>query len=438
MNLQKLLVQSLVWRGCYFLSTLLVNVFLSRYLQASATGVIYFLSGIFSFSLIIFSFSLESGVTYFASGNKIHPSKLVWLSFAWSAVLCLLSLAGVAAYLAVDETIPANFRQQCYFFAVCYLAGLFLTNCSAALFYARDNFFLPNLFFTAWNIILVLFIPWHTVAASLDDAVPVLNGYFLVFLLQGASVAIAFVIRHGAFRMMRLPAATELVSIFRYSAIAMMANMVFFLVYRIDYLFVKASPVCTDADLGNYIQVSKLGQMLLIVPQIIASVIFPRTASGLQRQELNTAIMIMARLLLQLYAMVFIVVLVAGNALFTWLFGHTFNTMQVPFLVLIPGIFALSVLTLLSAYFSGKGKVRVNMIGAILALIAVVIGDYLFVPVYGIVAAAAVSTVGYGINLGYSLFVFYKDYDINVVDFFRWRKSDYHWLKELLVHRRRP
>ena len=76
----------------------------------------------------------------------------------------------------------------------------------------------------------------------------------------------------------------------------MAANIVFFLVYRVDYLFVNASPVCTAADLGNYIQVSKLGQLLLIIPQIIASVIFPRTASGIERKELNNTLMIMARL----------------------------------------------------------------------------------------------------------------------------------------------
>ena len=62
---------------------------------------------------------------------------------------------------------------------------------------------------------------------------------------------------------------------------ALAANVVFFLVYKVDYMFVNYSPVCTAADLGNYIQVSKLGQMMLIIPQIIASVVFPRTASGM-------------------------------------------------------------------------------------------------------------------------------------------------------------
>lgn len=230
-----------------------------------------------------------------------------------------------------------------------------------------------------------------------------------------------------------IPNSKHLGSLFRYSLVAMIANVIFFLVYRIDYLFVHSSPVCTEADLGNYIQVSKLGQMLLIVPQIIASVIFPRTASGIERKELNNSIMIIARLFSQLYLFIFLVILFVGTQLFTGLFGHTFDRMKLPFLILIPGIFSLSVLSLLSAYFSGKDKLRVNLTGALLALIFVIAGDYLFVPTYGILAAAAVSTIGYTINVGYALFIFYKDYSINLIDFFGWRRSDYAWLKTLLV-----
>ncbi|HRI22765.1 MAG TPA: polysaccharide biosynthesis C-terminal domain-containing protein, partial [Panacibacter sp.] len=214
--------------------------------------------------------------------------------------------------------------------------------------------------------------------------------------------------------------------------LALMANIIFFLVYRIDYLFVNASPVCTAADLGNYIQVSKLGQMLLIFPQIIASVIFPRSASGIDRKELNTSLMIIARLFSQLYLVIMIVIVVCGKFLFTGLFGETFNKMQLPFIILVPGIFSLSVLSLLSAYFSGKGKVSVNVTGAVVALLFVIAGDYFFVPLYGIVAAAIISTLGYTINLGYSLYIFYKDYHINVFGFFRWRKDDYRWLISLL------
>jgi len=61
-----------------------------------------------------------------------------------------------------------------------------------------------------------------------------------------------------------------------------------------------------------------------------------------------------------------------------------------------------------------------------------IMGDSLFVPHFGIIAAAIVSTVSYTVNLGYSLFVFNKDHDIHFIHFFKWRKQDYYWMKTLL------
>jgi len=204
----------------------------------------------------------------------------------------------------------------------------------------------------------------------------------------------------------------------RYAFVALTANVIFYFEYRIDYWFVRHSAVCTDNDLGNYIQVSKLGQMLLIVPQILAGVIFPRSASGIERDALNKTLMIIARLFFTVFLLIAIAVILCGNTVFVWMFGTTFNKMQLPFIILIPGIFFLSVLALLSAYFSGKGNVKVNVSGALLALCFMIIADYFFVPLYGIIAAAAISTLSYAMNTVYSLMQFYRDYSVNIIDFF--------------------
>ena len=172
--------------------------------------------------------------------------------------------------------------------------------------------------------------------------------------------------------------------------------------------------------------------MMLVVPQIIASVVFPQTATGVERMRINNAIIVMARLFSQIFLVAFIIVALFGNKIFTTVFGGTFNKMQLPMLLIIPGIFALSVLALLSAYFSGKGSLKVNLYGAILAVIVMIIGDYFFVLRYGIIAAAIVSTLSYCTNLFYSLLQFYKDYSISWVEFVKWKKSDYNFLFSLI------
>ncbi|HRH60793.1 MAG TPA: polysaccharide biosynthesis C-terminal domain-containing protein [Chitinophagaceae bacterium] len=433
MNLQKLLLQGLIWRGLYFISLLLVNVFISRYLQASLTGWVYYISNIFSVSLIAAGVSMDSAINYFAPDAKIQRNKIAWLAGLWSIVTIILSAAVVFIYLLFESDTVKIQAANYYFFGACYFAGIFLYGSGASLYYSQNNYWLPNLLLSSLNFLLILLIPKTINATNVNEALPVLHIYFLNFFLQGFLVWLVYMIQSKFLMKLQMPAAAEMKFFFKYAVTAMAGNMIFFLVYRIDYLFVNASPVCTSADLGNYIQVSKLGQMLLIIPQIIASVIFPRTASGEGRKELHASLMILARLFSQLYLLILLVTIFFGHEIFTWLFGETFNEMQLPFIILVPGIFFLSVLQLLSAYFGGKGKIRVNLYGALIALLIVVAGDYLFVPRYGIVAAAAVSTAGYAVNMAYPLYVFYKDYSISFIEFFRWRMSDYVWLKELFA-----
>ncbi len=432
MNFKKLLAQSIIWRGFYFFSVLLVNVFLSRYLKAAGAGNLYFLTTIFSFSQTVLGLSFDAGITYFASSQLIARNKLISFTGLWSVATGIIMMGFVYLFFLADHSIEDAYLFPYTLYALCYVSGQSFMNYLTALYYTQENYFLPNFLLSLANFAFILIIPGKDTLTSSAETQKIIYLYFFIFLLSGLILFVAFLITNKKEGAVGFPAEESIKQFLKYSLTALAANVVFFLVYRIDYFFVKVSPVCTDADVGNYIQVSKLGQMMLIVPQIIASVVFPRTASGIERQRLSNSIMVMARLFSQLFLGVFIIVMVIGHYIFIYVFGPTFNKMQIPMLVIIPGIFSLSVLVLLSAYFSGVGKLKVNVHGAILGLIVMIMGDSLFVPHFGIIAAAIVSTVSYTVNLAYSLFVFNKDHDIHFIHFFKWRKQDYYWMKTLL------
>jgi O-antigen/teichoic acid export membrane protein len=430
MDLKKLLTQSIIWRGFYFFSLLLVNIFLSRYLQAAGAGNLYFITIILSFLQVVLSLGVESGVIYFASGNIIERNKLISLMGLWSVVAGLMTVGFVYVYFLIA---PGRILLLSYcIYSFLFVCGQSLTNYSTAIYYTKENYFLPNFLLGAVNLVFIMIIPGKNGTAGASDILRVIYLYFATFFIGGLLVYLSFIIKNRKESSFGFPEQNQLFKFLRYAITALAANVIFFLVYRIDYFFVNSSPVCTAADLGNYIQVSKLGQMLLVVPQIIASVVFPRTASGVDRSRLNNAIMIIARLLSQLFLVLFIIIIFMGAWFFTAVFGESFNKMQIPMLIVMPGIFALSVLSLLSAYFSGKGKVSVNVRGAILGLVVMIIGDYFLVPRYGIVAAAAVSTVSYAVNLGYAFLQFYRDYSISWIEFIKWKKEDYNWLLSIL------
>lgn len=428
MDFKKLITQGIIWRGFYFFSLLLVNVFLSRYLQAAATGNLYFITIIFSFLQVILTVGMEAGILYFASSGKISRKHLMLITFCWSFIAGLIMLLLVRLFFMIDKSLPDELAMPYAIFGFCFVTGMILMNFSTALFYTRENYMMPNMLLALVNLAIVCIIPSKDSVAPVSQDNWVIYTYFAGFLFAGLVVISVFAYHTRRETWRGWPETTELKSFFQYAFTALAGNVIFFLVYRIDYLFVHASPVCTDADLGNYIQVSKLGQMMLVLPQIIASVVFPQTAGGKKVDEIGKQIMILVRLLSQAYLLFFIIVLIAGDYIFTSVFGETFNAMQWPMILLIPGILAISILAMLSAYFSGHGQVKVNMQGAALALIVMIAGDLFLVPVYGIIAAAIISSVSYITNLAYSMFRFNRYFNIPLSEFLSWRVSDYHWL----------
>jgi O-antigen/teichoic acid export membrane protein len=432
MGLKKLFAQSILWRGFYFFSILVVNVFLSRYLRAANTGNLYLISVIFSFIQTVLSLSVESGIVYFASGNIIERNKLISLMGLWSFAAGIIMIGLVYVYFSIDASLDKTLLLPYILYGFFYVCGQSLTNYAIAIYYTQENYFLPNFLLGLVNLVFVTIIPGKNSVMNAQQVQHVMTLYFSTFLVAGLLVYCSYIIKNRSEGAFTFPDKKNFNLLLKYSITALGANVVFFLVYKVDYLFVNYSPVCTKADLGNYIQVSKLGQMMLVVPQIMASVVFPRTASGIDNMRMNNVIMIIARILSQVFFVAFIITAILGKQIFILLFGESFNKMQLPMLIIIPGIFSLSVVALLSAYFSGKGKIKINLYGAIIGLSVMIIGDFIFVPRYGIVAAAVISTLSYTANFCYSLYHFYLDHSIHWVEFVRWRKDDYNWLIALI------
>ncbi|MGI8950335.1 MAG: lipopolysaccharide biosynthesis protein [Chitinophagaceae bacterium] len=429
MHFKKLLAQSLVWRGFYFVSLLLVNIFLSRYLQADWVGWVYYICNIFTLINLIVSLNLDAGIIYFASGKKIDANKLLWQSLLWCLIVVSVSWIGIRILPLVPLHSGIN-NTVLLFFALCYIAGILLTNIVTGLFYAQRNFWLPNLILVIINFSLIYFIPKQSNVNNTAFLIYVLHIYFLVFLLQGLLLTLIFILKNKSWQQIKLPLKNDNKKLFRYATVALLGNIVFFLVYRIDYWFVKY--YCNSVQLGNYIQVSKLAQMLLIIPQILASAVFPQTAGGYDRFATRETVMTISRLFTALYVVFIFVIILIGKWFFPFVFGPTFNYMYLPILFILPGIWSLSVLALLAAYFSGTGNVKINVIGGILSVIIVVAGNFIFIPKGGIIAAAAVSSVAYFLYMFYLLRRFKASYNVHAKDFIFLRSTDFNWMKSLL------
>ena len=248
-----------------------------------------------------------------------------------------------------------------------------------------------------------------------------LSVYFSVFFLQGIGLTLFFFLRKGDSTQSPFPPGPLLNMVFRYSLVALLANGLYFLVNRADYWFVQY--YCSPKDLGNYIQASKLGQMLLILPSILGSTLFPIFSSG--KNSTNPAeLSSVMRLLLWINGLICLLIISAGWFIFPLIFGPSFSSLYLLFLLLVPGILSFTMNYPLAAWFSAGNRMAVNIRGALLALVIICIGDWLFLPNYGVWFAPSISSAGYFCYYCYAVHIYRKTNPVPWNEFFLIRKSD--------------
>ncbi len=424
---QQGLYQSLVWRGGYYLSVFFLNLFIARHFEASISGHIYYLCSIYALVQLFISMSLDSGIIFFVARKEIAVGRLLNFSILWSAV------CGVAIYFVIPVFYDVSGIDQSLFriSAICFIFGnLLLTYCTG-IFYAKRNYSFPNLVTLVLNLVLILLIPGNIFAtwAGITDA-NYFYWYFSSFLLTGILLSMAAQVKYVKLKFQGFLNGKEIQMLIRYCGLAFAANIIFFFLYRVDYWFVER--FCDASSLGNYIQVSKLGQLFFVIPTILASAVFPLVAGG-QKDTVKRILPLLSRAILFLYLCICVLIIIMGKWLFPFLFGSSFNDMYLAFVLLVPGILSLSCLFTLTAYYAGKDRIWTNIKGSLLALLVITAGDSIFIPRYGIAAAALVSSIGYIIYQVYILSVFVKEYQVPLSDFFMIRLTDWTALKMIVT-----
>jgi O-antigen/teichoic acid export membrane protein len=433
MKLATALSKSILWRGFYFVSVMLLNILVARHFQSEGSGQMYYVINLLAFTLILISFCLEAPMGYYLSQQKLNETQLALLSVGWTVLIMLPGW-----FIIRTLPVPKEGLLQLagfHFSATSFLAGNLLISFFVSLFYAKMDFVLPNLLLVAVNLLLIGMVPNNDWVSGFLSNERYVQLYFFGFFMQGFLLMLAFLFRYFKWSALKAVPAALIKPFFSFAFIAVVTNSMTFLMYRIDYWFVNK--YCGDDELGNYIQACKLAQLFFIVPSILAAVVFPMTASG-RREEMNEKMQLLSRGLILFYSIACLCLLLTGFWLFPLVFGSTFQKMYLPFILLIPAILSYSVIHLLAAYYSGKKVLRVNLTGNILALTIIVTGDYLIIPKFGIAGAAVVSSIGYICYMSYMLLAHAKEYKSSFVDFLLFRKTDAQLLMRLVKEKFSP
>jgi O-antigen/teichoic acid export membrane protein len=394
-----------LWKGLQLFSVFLLNVGVARVFKAEGSGNVLFLLTNFQLAATVASLSIESGIQYYGAMDPSLIPGLVRFVFRYALLVTLLLSVLLPLLLAAHILSPSVSPLLFAGYAIGFIAGTTVFKFFSVIGYALRSFVFPTVLELGGNLglliclgVLQAFHPrWGaSLFFLLFYMIPLAYGLIL-FLYLGKKYAPVF--RSGS------PAAVHFPSLFRYSGMALLNNLVFFGVYRMDYWFVHF--YCDGRELGNYIQASRLGQLFFYFPQLIAMLIFTEVVQGTAFTS-RKAIGQLMWLVAGIYTICIGIFLVAGRNSLVWLLGPSFGQVYPAFIRLIPGIYALGPLAILSSYFAARARLEFNLWGGLIGLGLMLTGDWLFIPRFHIMGAAIVSSVAYIGYFVYGYVAFYR------------------------------
>jgi len=171
------------------------------------------------------------------------------------------------------------------------------------------------------------------------------------------------------------------------------ANVLHFLNQRIDVFFVQSAR--GSAEVGIYALAASLAQFVLLLSSSFALPLLPQISSLRNMQAAAEASAQVCRTYTALGALTAAGLAVTIPFLLPRLFGQAFNSSVPLLLILLPGVIASGLTSILVSYFVGIERPKINLFVALSAAVVTVVGNASLTPRFGAVGAALTSTACY-------------------------------------------
>ncbi len=366
------------------------SVIVAHWLGPEGTGALAVLSVTAALALQLGSAGIPSATTYFVARERGVAAAI------WSNSLCF-SLGG-GALIALAVIVIANVRPSLFNGVPAGMVTIvavsipfqLVTLVGLNLLLAVDRIRLMNIL-DALSSFLVLLNTIGILVLWQSDLTR------LVWFNQAAAIVVSlcvmgflarFTRRHGA----KILDGALFKRMLRYGLKFYICIFAGFIIFRLDLLIVNRFRGAEEA--GVYAIASQFSFLLIMLPAVIASLLFPRVAA--RREEPAGYAVEVTR------HTSFVVVIVCLGAAFAsfalpLVYGRRFADATIQFLILLPGVFFISLESVLVQYFTGTGLPAVIPWFWVITVVFNVGLNLVFVPTFGARAAAISSTASYAL-----------------------------------------
>jgi O-antigen/teichoic acid export membrane protein len=187
--------------------------------------------------------------------------------------------------------------------------------------------------------------------------------------------------------------------------------------------------IATSALVGVYASATSLIESVWIIGGSVAPILLSRIANTNNITVNYKLTFLLAKLCFLLSAFCVLVIYLLPESFFTFLLGKDFSHTKNVMLHLSPGILCISFSTVISHYFSGLGRQRVQLLANGLGLLTTIIFSYFLIKKYELIGACYAASLSYFVASMILVTVFMKQNSIKFLSLFDLR-SDFHLLRK--------
>lgn len=180
--------------------------------------------------------------------------------------------------------------------------------------------------------------------------------------------------------------------------------------YRLSYYVIEIE--LGLASLGVFALAMQISEGVLLINKSIATVLYSRAVNETNAQALTHKTLGTLKFsYITTFAALLLLVCIP-TCFFEWIFSKDFSEMKKIFWYIVPGIWLLSILNILSSYFSSVKMVKINTVGSFAGLVVLALIIYPLIYTLDLRGAAVSNTLSYLITTLIALVWFTKKENI--------------------------
>lgn len=397
--------------------SLMKTMIIARYLGPELNGLVTAILVYPTMFMAIGSLGIRQSSTFLLGSGKYSEAEVK------KGVLQLWILTSICSllliYFLIRYTAKTDYSLQLVCLAVAPVPFSLLNTYISGIYLGKNEIRAFNQ--VTWLPPLVTLISVFVLVVLMGSGI---NGVLVAELTGVLMMAIVLTLRLNLFRCFSLHIDISLVRTLLVLGISYAASLfVINLNYRVDVVILER--LSTPYEIGIYSKGAALGQYLWHIPMLLSTIVFARGARAKDRTLYSLKVAQLLRVSLAIVLLGCIALAAFARWIIWFLFGDQFLPSVSVMVLLLPGVFLLTIFKVLVMDMAGRGRPLFTLRSMIPALIVNVVLNIVLVPQFGANGAALASTVSYALGAAFFVVQYSSATGISLKDIFGFSRGDY-------------